>query len=65
MSRNLWIDAEEDIGFEMANDDDNDVELEPDPFDLGASVTVLILRGAGIGGGTVLVFSVKSRTTCR
>lgn len=47
-------------GFETANE-----VVETDPFVLGVSVTLIILSEAGIGGGRVLVFSVKSLTTCR
>lgn len=43
----------------------NVVNVETDPFGLGASAGVFILTGAGIEGGSVLDFSVKSLTTRR
>lgn len=39
--------------------------VETDPFVLGVSMTLFTLTEAGIGGGRVLFFLVKSLTTCR
>jgi len=43
----------------------NVVDVETDPFGLATSTGVFVLTGAGIEGGSVLVFSVKSLTTRR
>lgn len=61
LSRNLWMGSGEGTSFEMANE-----VMETDPFVLVvSSVTLVILTGSGIGGGKVLICSVKSLTTRR
>lgn len=60
LSRNLCVPPEKESRLVMAKDD-----VETDPLESGDSVTLFTLTGGGIGGGTVLLFSVTFLTTCR